>query len=67
LNQLPVWTPEKIDAVMHAGNERKVVLKKKIPVYIGYFTAFVNNKGQLNFRDDIYNRDRRLLSFLMKE
>lgn len=67
LNQLPVWTPEKIDAVMHAGNERKVVLKKKIPVYIRYFTAFVNSKGQLNFRDDIYKRDSRLLSFLIKE
>lgn len=67
LRQLPVWTSEKIDAAMHAGYERKVVLKKKIPVYIGYFTAFVNSKGQLNFRDDIYNRDGRLLSFLMKD
>lgn len=67
LKQLPVWTPEKINAAMHAGIERTVVLKKKIPVYIGYFTAFVDRKGQLNFRDDIYKRDSRLLSFLMKE
>ena len=67
LKQLPAWTPEKIDVAMHAGNERTVVLKKKIPVYIGYFTAFVNSKGQLNFRDDIYDRDSRLLSFLMKD
>jgi len=67
LKQLPAWTPEKIDAAMHKGTERTVLLKKKIPVYIGYFTAFVNSKGELNFREDIYKRDERLLSFLMKQ
>ncbi len=67
LKQLPSWTPEKIDAAMRAGTEQTVVLKKKIPVYIGYFTAFVNSKGELNFRDDIYKRDGLLLGELMKE
>jgi murein L,D-transpeptidase YcbB/YkuD len=65
LKQIPAWTPEKIDAAMHAGTEKTVLLKKKIPVYIGYFTAFVNSKGKLNFREDVYNRDQRLLNFLM--
>lgn len=61
------WTPEKIKAAMNGGPERYVTLKKKIPVYIGYFTAFVNSKGMLNFREDIYNRDAALLDLLMKD
>lgn len=65
LKQNPAWTPPKIDAAMNAGTEQTVILKKKIPVYIGYFTAFVNNKGLLNFREDIYQRDAGLLAMLM--
>src|SRR5678815_5117271 len=42
LRQMPEWTPEKIDAAMHAGKEHYVTLQKTIPVYIGYFTAFLS-------------------------
>jgi murein L,D-transpeptidase YcbB/YkuD len=66
LRQYPEWTPAKIDAAMHAGREQYVTLKKTIPVYIGYFTAFLDNSGQVNFRTDIYQRDDRLLNILME-
>jgi L,D-transpeptidase YcbB len=66
LKQMPEWTPEKIDAAMHRGKEQSVTLKKLIPVYIGYFTAFLDKDGQLNFRKDIYNRDARLLQMLQQ-
>lgn len=65
LRDYPEWTPEKIDAAMHAGKERTVTLKETIPVYIGYFTAFLDSKGQLNFRSDVYKRDDRLLQMLI--
>jgi murein L,D-transpeptidase YcbB/YkuD len=61
----PSWTPEKIDRAMHAGKENTVVLKSKIPVYIGYFTAWVNAGGEINFYDDIYGRDERLAELLI--
>ncbi|MBD1362634.1 L,D-transpeptidase family protein [Mucilaginibacter sp. ZT4R22] len=66
LKQDASWSPERIDAAMHAGRENTVILKNKIPVYIGYFTAFVNSKGELNFREDIYKRDEQLLKLLMQ-
>lgn len=66
LKQDPAWTSEKITAAMNAGKEKTVVLKKKIPVYIGYFTAFVDSSGRVNFRDDIYKRDPAMLALLMK-
>jgi murein L,D-transpeptidase YcbB/YkuD len=58
------WTPTKIDAAMNLGRENAYVLKNKIPVYIGYFTAWVNENGQLNFFQDIYERDDRLAKLL---
>jgi murein L,D-transpeptidase YcbB/YkuD len=65
LKQDPAWTPEKIEAAMQRGKEQTVKLKQKIPVYIGYFTAFIDRHGALNFRDDIYGRDQGLLNMLM--
>ncbi len=35
-------------------------MKPAIPVIIGYFTAWVDDAGRLNFRDDIYGHDERL-------
>lgn len=58
------WTEAKIDAAMNAGKEKYVTLKQTVPVYIGYFTAWVNSKGQLNFRDDVYGHDTRLAKLL---
>jgi murein L,D-transpeptidase YcbB/YkuD len=53
----PQWTAKKINAAMHAGVEKYVTLKDPVPVYIGYMTAFVDNAGKINFRDDVYKRD----------
>ena len=58
------WTPEKIDAAMNAGKESTCVLKTKIPVYIGYFTAWVNEQGEISFYEDIYKRDENLFKLL---
>ena len=44
---------------MNSGTEQFVKLKKPVPVIITYYTAWVEN-GQLNFREDIYDHDRKL-------
>jgi len=54
------WTSEKIDQVMHAGKEKYVTLSPTIPVFIGYFTAWVDSNGDLNFRDDVYGHDKKM-------
>jgi murein L,D-transpeptidase YcbB/YkuD len=61
------WTPEKIDAAMHKGKESWYTLKNKIPVYIGYFTAWVDDNGEIHFYDDVYQRDDRLATMLFEE
>lgn len=54
------WTPERIDAAMNAGEEKHVKLQKPVPVIISYYTAWVDENGLMNFRDDIYDHDRDL-------
>ena len=61
----PNWTPAKIDAAMHSGKESWYTLKKKIPVYIGYFTVLVDQQGEINFYEDVYKRDERLYNLLI--
>jgi murein L,D-transpeptidase YcbB/YkuD len=45
-------------------DDRGVRLPRKIPVYITYFTAFINN-GQLYFGNDLYGRDDKLVPAVM--
>lgn len=61
------WTPEKINNAMHNGQETYVRLSTKVPVFIAYFTAFVGQDHQLNFRKDIYNLDEHLADMLLED
>jgi len=60
LRNQPEWTPEKIDEAMNSGQEQFVKLKAPVPVLITYNTAWVDENGVLNFRDDIYGHDAAL-------
>jgi murein L,D-transpeptidase YcbB/YkuD len=62
LKDNPKWTPEKIDEAMNSGNEQYVKLKNPIPVFITYYTAWVDDNGTLHFRDDIYGHDKEVAS-----
>ncbi len=60
LRNQKAWTPEKIDEAMNKGTEEFVKLKNPVPVLITYYTAWVDENGLLNFRDDIYGHDSKL-------
>jgi len=55
------WDAGRVDAAMHGQDNHSVQLPKKIPVYIVYFTAFVQD-GHLNFGNDLYDRDSKLVA-----
>ena len=57
LQDNPNWTPDKIEEAMNSGTPQTVSIKKPVPVFITYYTAWVDENGLLNFRDDIYKRD----------
>lgn len=61
------WSPDKVDAAMNAGKENSYVLKKRIPVYIAYFTAWADTDGNVAFFEDIYGRDKKLEALLFED
>lgn len=60
LRNEPEWTREKIVAAMNRTSEQMVKLKQPVPVFIIYYTAWVDNEGNLQFRDDVYKHDAEL-------
>ncbi len=65
LRNQPEWTTERIDSAMNGTKELHVPVKDPIPVFIAYFTSWVDSKGRLNFRNDIYKRDGRLARMII--
>lgn len=63
----PDWPIERINEAMKGEKETVYILKKKIPIHIGYFTAWVNDSGEINFYNDIYIRDERLAELLFSD
>lgn len=60
------WTPAKMEKAMSAKKESWVTLKKAVPVFITYFTSWVDKDGLLNFRDDLYGHDQKMAAQLFK-
>lgn len=54
------WTPQRISAAMNSGEEKYVKLKDPVPVFISYYTAWVDEQGRMNFREDIYEHDQKI-------
>lgn len=61
------WNQQKIDSILETNKEFGILIKPTIPVYIVYFTAWVDSNGQLNFRDDIYDLDHQLADEIFGE
>ncbi len=62
--ELAAWLLEKdglsrnqIDAIVAKGDLRTVFLKEPVPVHIEYWTAWIDSREELHFRNDIYRRD----------
>ncbi len=55
------WDRESIESEMEKDKEKTVYLKNPIKIYLQYNTAWVDSLGNLNFREDIYNRDQKII------
>ena len=56
------WDADRVNQAMQNGPDNKSVkLPAKIPVYIVYFTTYVDN-GKLYFGNDLYDRDSKLVA-----
>lgn len=61
------WTRDRIERLLAGGSETTVGLPRPIPIHIQYWTAWTEPDGSVQFREDIYGRDRGLEEALVAE
>jgi murein L,D-transpeptidase YcbB/YkuD len=62
----PAWPETRIDFAIAGGKTVRAPLMTPVPLYVFYWTAFVDDDGQVEFRQDVYRWDERLLSLLAR-
>jgi len=62
----PDWDSNKITDAMNANQQKFVKLKNTAEVFITYYTAWVDENGQVNFRPDVYGHDASMTARLFK-
>ncbi|MGC1303659.1 MAG: L,D-transpeptidase family protein [Caulobacteraceae bacterium] len=58
------WPEDRIDQVVAGDKTIRATLPQQIPLFILYWTAFVDNAGAMEFRPDAYDWDRKLLALI---
>lgn len=61
LSGAPGWSPQVRDGILSSGRTTRIDLTRPMPIVLGYFTAWRDAAGLLQFRDDIYGRDPAVL------
>jgi murein L,D-transpeptidase YcbB/YkuD len=58
------WSPAKVAYSIQNGYDQQIPLREKIPVYVTYFTLWVNNDGTVSTFGDLYGHDARMAAAL---
>ena len=67
LQENPGWNRERIEREIEGGERRVVQLARPVSVHLLYLTAWVDEAGVTQFREDIYQRDEVLWQALRGE
>ncbi|MEQ8857429.1 MAG: L,D-transpeptidase family protein [Pseudomonadales bacterium] len=55
---------QRVAAIVDGGETTTVYLRKPLPTYLVYFTAFTDDTGEVVFRRDLYQRDAAVVAAL---
>jgi murein L,D-transpeptidase YcbB/YkuD len=58
------YTTERIRKMISSMGEQDIQFPRYLPVHLTYQTAFVDDEGKLEFREDMYGRDRTMIAIL---
>jgi len=62
----PTGRPDALTRAMAPGPPSVVTIARPLPVYLLYWTAFVDDEGRLQLVDDPYDRDARVAAGLAR-
>jgi murein L,D-transpeptidase YcbB/YkuD len=60
----PGWSPLRRDEILASGKTTRIDLPRPVQIVLAYFTAWVDENGAIQFREDVYGRDQAVLSAL---
>jgi murein L,D-transpeptidase YcbB/YkuD len=58
LQDQPQWDRESITNAIDSRKTVNLRLTQPVPIYLVYWTSWVGDDGKMNFRPDVYDRDR---------
>ncbi|MEW5721853.1 MAG: L,D-transpeptidase family protein [Thermodesulfobacteriota bacterium] len=61
------WTSEKVKSLIRTGATQRIPVEQDSKVHVVYFTAWVDEEGVLQFRNDLYHRDPALRRVLFED
>jgi murein L,D-transpeptidase YcbB/YkuD len=61
------WSEGQVTAAFASGKTTRAMLSAKLPVHLIYATAFKGDGGEIEFRPDVYGRDRKLYNALFAQ
>ena len=64
LSDAPEWSPDNIRNAMQQTKEQTVYLKTPVDVEVIYLTAWIDGKNHVQFRNDVYQNDGKVLEAL---
>lgn len=53
----PSWSDSYVQEILDEGKTKYVKVPHPIPIFITYITAWVDENGRVNFRNDVYQLD----------
>jgi murein L,D-transpeptidase YcbB/YkuD len=62
----PAWSADAVARALEEPRERWIAVARPVPVYVGYWTAWVRGDGAVEFRDDAYGWDGKLAAALAR-
>jgi murein L,D-transpeptidase YcbB/YkuD len=67
LQDSPGWDREAILAAVDSKSTKTIRIPEPMPIYLTYWTAWVDEDGLVQFREDIYERDKHMQEALRKQ
>jgi len=55
------WSGKTVESLLGSGETKVIHMREPLPVYLMYWTAWVDEDGKVNFRNDVYQRNKQIV------